>query len=121
MKNTPNARDEFDKMIDWGRDLTDIWTQLKWLQAFALINRKATKNCMEKFMKNFFKVTDNTFDKQLAGFVKTRSFVLENRYTKEKGRGRVQVLSRDVLAFYSTAFTDGNVKEALVQVGKKDR
>jgi hypothetical protein len=65
VKNNPYARDEFDKMIDWGRAMTEIWTQLKWLQAYSLINRKATKNCLQKFMIDFFKLKDNSFDKQL--------------------------------------------------------
>jgi hypothetical protein len=41
--------------------------------------------------------------------------------TKKNLRGKVPVLSRDVLAFYATAFTRGDVKKALVYLGKTDR
>ena len=38
-------------MTDWGRDITELWVKIKWLQSFSVINRKATKNATEKFMK----------------------------------------------------------------------
>ena len=50
----PEAKDEFERMTDWGRCFILIWTEIKWLKTFGQINKEASRKIVKKFMKNYF-------------------------------------------------------------------
>jgi hypothetical protein len=61
------------------------------------------KDVKKMFMKNYFRVPDNSIDKQLKTFYKKREF---------SNSRKLKNLLRDLAVFYSQLFTDGNLRES---------
>jgi hypothetical protein len=70
----PDAKDEFERMTDWGRTIQEIWSKIKWLRTYSTINKEAMRKITKKFMKNYFKLKDNTIDKQLNKWYDSKEF-----------------------------------------------
>jgi len=62
-RHRPEAKDEFERMTDWGRSFTQVWTEIKWLKTFGQVNKEACRKIVKKFMKNYFQLKDNSLDK----------------------------------------------------------
>lgn len=65
IKHDRRVKDEFDHMINWQRVFESIWMQIRWLKSYNQINELALKKILKKFMKNYFKIKDNTIKKKL--------------------------------------------------------
>jgi len=52
----------------------EMYTQLKWLNAYAVINELAMQKIVKKFMKEHFDLKDNVIDKNLTAFIKSKEF-----------------------------------------------
>ena len=55
-----------------------MYQQLKWLNAFAVINELAMQKILKKFVKEHFDLKDNVIDKNLTEFIKSKSFANRN-------------------------------------------
>ena len=67
---------------------------------------------MKKFSKNFFLIKDNTIKGKLSSVINEMSFKMEEgKMTKE-----LQILSDDLLTFYSDCFCKGNRNQARTQL-----
>jgi SPX domain protein involved in polyphosphate accumulation len=69
---------------------------MKWLKTFSSINHVAMLKILKKFMKNYFHCDDNTLKKSVAQYIRQQPF----RHSKE-----LTMLTRDIIIFYSKAFT----------------
>lgn len=49
-----HAKDELEFATNWRRVFTNIYQQLKWLNAYALINHIAMQKILKKAMKEHF-------------------------------------------------------------------
>ena len=74
-----SVTDELDFATNWGRAFQKIYTEIKWLNAYAVINEIAAYKILKKFMKEHFKMKDNLIDKNIQiikddlAFVKRRN------------------------------------------------
>ena len=59
------AKDEIDFATNWERPYIQLYTRLRWLNAFARINYIAIQKSIQKFMKSYYAITDNVLDKKL--------------------------------------------------------
>jgi len=55
-----------------------VYTHLKWLNAFAVINELAMQKIIKKFIKEHLKVKDNVIDKNLLAYIKTKRVANRN-------------------------------------------
>ena len=108
IKQEKYAKDEFERATSWGRAFSNYLSELRWLNAFALLNRVALKNALFRMQKNYLQIPDNLIDKQLLLRCKTKycpvmysqsDFVIMN-------------LQNDLLYFYADLFTGGDIKLA---------
>ena len=99
-KYNSGARDEFEHMTNWSRIFENLYIKIKWLKTFSSINHVATYKILKKFMKNYFRVKDNTLQLQLKQYIATLPF----RHSRE-----LAILTRDLIIFYARAFTDDNI------------
>ena len=65
MKQEKYAKDEFERATSWGRAFSNYYTELKWLNAFASLNRIALNHVLIRMTKCFLEIPDNLLDKQL--------------------------------------------------------
>lgn len=56
-------KDELEYATNWRRAFCDLYTRMKWLNAYAKINFIAIFKIYKKFMKNYFVLKDNILDK----------------------------------------------------------
>ena len=98
------VKDEFDHMINWQRVFESIWMQIRWLRSFNQINELALKKILKKFMKNYFKIKDNTIKKKLEQIVESKEF---NRKESQSNRD-LRILTEGVLKFYADMFCNGS-------------
>lgn len=117
-KSQMNAKDELEYATNWRRAFNQIFTHLKWLNAFAKINYIAAYKILKKGMKTFFQVKDNIIDKKIKSIIENMTF------TKRQG---VLELIEKVVKFFSKHFTDHDRKRAMralednhVKLRKKD-
>ena len=66
MKQSSQAKDEFEHMVNWKRVFEQIWQQIRWLISYGQINELAFKKILKKFTKNFFAIKDNTIKARLS-------------------------------------------------------
>lgn len=66
--------DELDFAANWDRAFIKIYTDIKWLNAFAVINEVATFKIIKRLTKAQFKNRDNVINKNLARIVKEKQF-----------------------------------------------
>lgn len=63
------AKDEHEFATNWNRVFMDIYTQLKWLNSYAVINELAIKKILKKFMKEHFELKDNIINRKVAQYI----------------------------------------------------
>ena len=51
--------------VNWQRAFISIYQNLKWLNAYAIINRIAMTKIIKKFMKTHFEIKDNVINNKL--------------------------------------------------------
>lgn len=94
---------DFDNAQDWKNAFKNLWQKTRWLKKFSIVNKLAMHDVKTMFMKNYFRVPDNSIDKQLKTFYKAREF--------SKSR-KLKNLSRDIAVFYSLIFTKGDLRDS---------
>lgn len=52
--NLDEDQDELREATNWKRAFEKIYTQIKWLNAYAIINQIAAQKILKKFTKNTF-------------------------------------------------------------------
>jgi hypothetical protein len=73
-KRLSQVKDELEYATNWRRAFTNLYTHLKWLNAYAKINNIALLKIQKKFMKTFFQLKDNVLDKKLAIVINSQTF-----------------------------------------------
>jgi len=58
-------QDELSIATNWKHAFEKVYTQIKWLNAFAIINNIAAQKIIKKWTKNTFIMKDNIADKNL--------------------------------------------------------
>lgn len=87
-------------MTNWSRVFEHIFSRIKWLKTYSSINHVASFKIINKFAKNYFEIKDNTLELRVKQFILSQPF----RESKE-----LAMLSRDLIIFYSKAFTRDDV------------
>ena len=65
-KNDNTAEgDELEFATNWKRAFIKLYTEIKWLNSFAVINEIAAQKIIKKFRKECFDIKDNVADKNL--------------------------------------------------------
>jgi hypothetical protein len=93
----------------------DMYTQMKWLNAFAVINELAMQKILKKFIKEHFEIKDNLIDKNLTEFIKSKDFA---------NRSTLHYAIDDMFTFFAMHFTGNNKlksKRMLESVGAEMR
>ena len=63
--NYTEAKDELDFATNWSRAFQKVYREIKWLNAYTIINEIAAQKIIKKFTKEFFVTKDNIIDKNL--------------------------------------------------------
>lgn len=63
IKQEKYAKDEFERATSWGRAFSNYYSELKWLNAFASLNRIALQHAVGRMAKNYLVIPDNLIDK----------------------------------------------------------
>ena len=72
-RNSEN--DELGFATNWTRAFKKIFTMIKWLNAFAIINEIAANKILKKFIKEHFQIKDNIVDKNIMRMLENFAFV----------------------------------------------
>ncbi|TNV84614.1 hypothetical protein FGO68_gene2192 [Halteria grandinella] len=80
-----------------------IYTKLRWLNAYGQINFISAQRCISKFSKTFFMESDNVIDKKLMQQLESQIF------TDKKS---IQNVLHDLVQQFAVRFTKGNFKKA---------
>jgi hypothetical protein len=88
-------------MTNWSRIFENLYVKIKWLKTYSSINHVAMYKILKKFMKNYFKIKDNTLLMQIKQQITTMPF----RHSRE-----LAILTRDLIIFYARAFTDDDIQ-----------
>lgn len=64
-KETTSAKDELEFATNWNRVFVEIYRNLKWLNAYAMINEIAIQTIMIQFQQEFFEINDNVIEKKV--------------------------------------------------------
>jgi len=59
------ARTQLEQATSWGRAFKTIMKELKWLNAFARLNKIACEKSLQRMAKNYLVIPDNIIEKQL--------------------------------------------------------
>ena len=59
------ARTQLELATSWGRAFNQLFTEFKWLNAFARLNVIAAKKSIQRMQKNLLEVKDNVIEKLL--------------------------------------------------------
>ena len=59
---------------NWFRPFQTVYREIKWLNAYAIINEIAANKILKKFMKEHFCEKDNVLDKSIVYFMQKREF-----------------------------------------------
>jgi hypothetical protein len=112
------VKDELEYATNWQRAFLNLFTRLKWLNAFAQINYIALQKSLKKFMKAYFELEDNVIDKQIQKYINDQTF------TSKKN---VKNVIEQIIECYAENFTNGNKETARrvllnenVQIRQKD-
>jgi len=108
IKQEKYAKNEFERATSWGRAFSNFYSELRWLNAFALLNRVALKNALFRMQKNYLHTPDNLIDKQLLLRCKTKYCPV--MYSQSDHM--IMNLQNDLLHFYADLFTGGDIKLA---------
>lgn len=69
-----NERTQIERATSWSRAFTNLYQEIKWLNAFAKINKIAVKQALDKLPKTMLETSDNVIEKKLLVLTKQRSF-----------------------------------------------
>ncbi|CDW91778.1 xenotropic and polytropic retrovirus receptor 1 [Stylonychia lemnae] len=105
------AKDELELATNWRRAFQDIYTNLKWLNAFTTINVVAIQKAIDKFMKSYFLIKDNIIDKKLLAYLDSKEF------SRKKDVNRQQ---KKIIRFFANLFENGSERRARYAMEKKD-
>ena len=89
---------------NWKRAFEKVYTQIKWLNAYAIINNIAAQKILKKFTKNTFNMKDNILDKNLL-------YHIFNDF-KFTNRDSMIPISNDIKTVYARYFCDNNLNKA---------
>jgi hypothetical protein len=106
-----DSQDELDHATNWVRAFQKIYTEIKWLNSYAIINEIAAQKVQKKFMKSFFVLKDNIIDKNLTQFQRDLEIV---KRTNIKG------LMKDIKRMTADFFTGGDVSKAKILLEGKN-
>ena len=70
-----DAKDELEFATNWHRAFHHVFREIKWLNAFGVLNEIAAKKILKKYMKEHFVLKDNVLDKSFAKYVESQEFV----------------------------------------------
>ena len=102
-KHVKKVKDEMEYATNWQRVFINIYQSLKWLNAYAIINRIAMAKIIKKFMKNTFVTQDNVINNKLAKFIDEKKCFCN--------KDEIAFLIEEISEFFSEQFTNGNAKE----------
>ncbi len=83
-KQEKYAQNEFERATSWGRSFGNFYSELKWLNAFASLNRIAMQHSVGRMSKNYLKIKDNLIDKQLL--LRLKQKYCPTLYAQSSGR-----------------------------------
>lgn len=63
--NYTEIKDELEFATNWSRAFQKIYREIKWLNAYTIINEIAAQKIIKKFKKEFLVAKDNIIDKNL--------------------------------------------------------
>lgn len=95
--------DELMFATNWIRAFKKIHQELKWINAFGIINEIAAQKILKKFMKEFFDCNDNILDKNIHQKLRSCNFTQ---------RDNLNILRRDFTLVVADFFTNDNIREA---------
>lgn len=98
-KKLKDTKDELEFATNWRRVFMDLYQQLKWLNAYAVINELALEKILKKFMKEHFVMKDNVINKDIARYIREREF---------SRRLKLKHVRDDLFTFFTECFTDSN-------------
>jgi len=93
-----------DFATNWIRAFRLINREIKWLNAFGVINELAAKKVLHKFMKNCFVKKDNVLDKSFAKIIERSEFA------RRRNMERIQ---HDIIQVMANYFTDKDYEKGL--------
>ena len=64
-QHVKRVKDEMEYATNWQRVFISIYQNLKWLNAYAIINRIAMTKIIKKFIKNHFEIKDNVINNKI--------------------------------------------------------
>lgn len=88
--------------------------ELKWLYAFARLNKIACEKSLQRMAKNYLVIGDNIIEKQLL----VRAKDIGSRFFH--AAAEVNQLQQQIISFYADNFTGGNVEQAKLIIEHKD-
>ena len=91
-----------DFATNWIRVFRTINRDIRWINAFGVLNELAAKKIMNKLMNNCFIKADNILDKSILKMIETHEF------SRRRNINRIQ---QDMVAVVSDYFADGDVKK----------
>ena len=71
-----------DFATNWIRAFRNINRDIKWLNAFGVINELACKKILNQFMKDCFVLSDNVLDKSFLRLIETSEFARRRNMDK---------------------------------------
>ena len=108
IKQEKYAKDEFERATSWGRAFSNYYSELKWLNAFASLNRIAMNHVLIRMAKNYLVISDNLIEKQLLLRCKLKYCPMLYQQSNVK----ILNLQNELLFQYADLFTGGNIKMA---------
>ena len=68
------AKDELEFATNWRRVFYEIYQNVKWLNAYAMINHVAMQKILKKFVKEHFEHKDNIIEKTIIQYINKKPF-----------------------------------------------
>lgn len=96
-------KDELEYATNWRRAFHQLFTRLKWLNAYAQINYIAVQRSIKKFMKSYYAIEDNILDKKLQRYVDERAF---------SSKKNVKYVLQDLIDVFAHNFTNDDTEKA---------
>ena len=97
-------QDELSIATNWKRAFEKVYTEIKWLNAYAIINQIAAQKILKKFLKECFELDDNIIDKNLV-----HSLFLDYKFS---ARSNIGPCCSDIKTVYAKYFCKNNIKVA---------
>lgn len=72
--------DELEFATNWKRAYVKLYREIKWLNAYAIINEIASQKILKKYKKVYFEMKDNIIDKNLQVMLSEFHFCKRNQF-----------------------------------------